>query len=690
MLSGARNALRRDPVQLVLTSTALLFTELLVLRWIPANVIYIGFFANYLLMASFLGIGLGILLGRRYPLSGLSPFPVLLLLVVGLVVHEKLDVQFKASNEIFFGLAESHSADANFIVLPLMFVLVAALLAALALPLGGLLRSQPPLRAYALDIGGSIAGIVLFALLSALSLPPVSWFGVLAILFLGLALRHPLTGRTLVNAGLMVAVIVVIIGAARSGDEWSPYYRITVTQAAGADATILVNGIPHQTLHEVRSAQPSGEPFYEQVYRWFPGRTFGSALIVGAGSGTDVAYGLAHGIRRIDAVEIDPRILEIGVARHPDRPYADPAVRTHVNDGRAFLRTSTDRYDLIVFALPDSLTLVSTSANLRLESYLFTAEAFASARDHLTSGGVFVLYNYYRQPWLLEKIAGMLGDVFGEPPVVRSYGGANGSAAVLLAGARPDVADGGAVALARSADPGMPGPATDDWPFLYLREHAIDPNYLAALAFVILATLVATGLATRVSQVPLSAFSPHFFALGAAFLLLETRSLATFGLLFGTTWVVNALVFVAILLSVLLAILVNARFRPRPGPLYAGLGIALAVAYLLPPASLLIDPPAARYAAAAVVAFAPVFLANLVFTTSFRETKSADMAFASNLIGATVGGVLEYAALITGYRGLLAVVALLYAAAWLFGGPLGILGDRKIRDRPVGSPGSTG
>ena len=669
---------RRDGVQLVLTSTVLLFTELLVLRWIPANVIYIGFFANYLLMASFLGIGLGILVGRRYPVRWPSPFPALLLIVVGLVLHEKLDVQFKASNEIFFGLAESHSADANFVVLPLVFVLVTALLAALALPLGGLLRSQPPLRAYALDIAGSIAGIVLFALLSAFSLPPVTWFSVLAALFVALALRNPPNRRTFVNAGLLAAVIVVIIGSTRSVDQWSPYYRITINEVAGYETTLLVNGIPHQALHQVQVDRPSSELIYDQVYRWYPRRTFDRALIVGAGSGSDVAYGLAHGVRGIDAVEIDPRILEIGVDRHPDRPYADPRVRAHVNDGRAFLRASTDRYDLIVFALPDSLTLVSTSANLRLESFLFTEEAFASARDHLASGGVFVLYNYYRQPWLLDKIAGMLGDVFGEPPVVQSYGGLNGSAAVLLAGARPEVLDGSVIAPFRAADAGMPGPATDDWPFLYLRERAIDPNYIAALAFVIMVTLVATGLATRLTKTPVAAFSPHFFVLGAAFLLLETRSLATFGLLFGTTWVVNAFVFVAILCSVLLAILVNARYRPRPAPLYIVLGLSLALAFLLPPASLLIDPPAIRYLVAAAVAFAPVFLANLVFTTSFRETKSADMAFASNLIGATVGGVLEYAALITGYRGLLVIVALLYAAAWLFGARVRLLGDRGM------------
>ena len=57
-------ALRGHGVRLFLTSATLLFVELLLIRWIPANVTYIGFFTNFLLMASFLGIGLGILLGR--------------------------------------------------------------------------------------------------------------------------------------------------------------------------------------------------------------------------------------------------------------------------------------------------------------------------------------------------------------------------------------------------------------------------------------------------------------------------------------------------------------------------------------------------------------------------------------------------------------------------------------------------
>jgi hypothetical protein len=624
-------------------------------------------------MASFLGIGLGILLGRTVQ-PKVSLFPGFLAVVVAVILHEKLELQFKTGNEIFFGLAESHAADANVIVLPIVFALVVVVLMALALPLGGLLRSQPPLRAYALDIAGSILGIVAFSLLAALSFPPGVWLAALTLLVVALELRHAARWPAALNLVIMVGVAYAATAYGHPGEVWSPYYRIYIQQPPGSDASIYVNGIPHQAMHpvSVQTAQP--EAFYDKVYERFPGRVFAHALIVGAGSGTDVSYAIAHRVAAIDAVEIDPTILEIGVEQHPDRPYDVPWVGRHINDGRAYLRTDDVRYDLIIFALPDSLTLVSTTANLRLESYLFTEEAFASARDHLTSDGVFVLYNYYRQPWLLDKIAGMLTDVFGAQPAISEFNVGIGSAAVLMSG--PAIGGNGA-GPARAAPP---APATDDWPFLYLRERAIDPAYLAALGFVLAFAVIGTLLVARESRTPVAAFSPHFFVLGTAFLLLETRSLATFGLLFGTTWIVNALVFVAILLSVLLAIVANARWRPRRSPLYAGLGLALGVAFLLPPSALLIDPAWLRYGLSAIVAFAPVFFANLVFTRSFRDTRSADMAFASNLIGATLGGVLEYLALITGYRGLLLVVAGLYLAAFVLGSRVRVLGDRPVSD----------
>ena len=671
-------ALRGPGLRLVLTSATLLFVELVLLRWIPANVTYIGFFSNFVLMASFLGIGVGVLLGRRFATVSWSPFPVLLLLVVALILGAKLDVQIRSSSEIFFGLAESHAADTNFLVLPLVFVLVAAVMGALALPLGSLLRSMPPLRAYALDITGSIGGIALFTGLSVLSLQPPVWFGVLALLLAGLALTRPLSRFSLVNGAFVVATFGLVIGATASGDLWSPYYRITVQRPAGSDATISVNGIPHQAMHAVQMGQPAAEPFYDQIYQWFPGRSFGHALVVGAGSGTDTAYALANRVQAVDAVEIDPRILELGEREHPDHPYSDPRVHEYVDDGRAFLRSSADRYDLIVFALPDSLTLVSTSANVRLESFLFTREAFASARDHLAPNGVFVLYNYYRQPWLLAKIEGMLADVFGAEPLVREYDGPIGSAAVLAASPAVLHVSAQASLLSPTSAGERPAAATDDWPFLYLRDRAIASYYVLALAFVLLVAGVMTVLAARIVSAPMAAFSPHFFLLGAAFLLLETRSLTIFSLLFGTTWTVNAMAFAAILLSVLLAIGVNALTKPPRLALFSGLGATLVLAYVLPPSALLFDPAWLRYLAAAVIAFAPVFFANLVFTSSFRDTRTADMAFASNLIGAMIGGVLEYAALVTGYQALLIIVAVIYAAAYVAGSRVRLFADRRL------------
>ena len=671
-------AFRRPGLRLVLTSGTLLFVELVLLRWIPANVTYIGFFSNFLLMASFLGIGVGILLGRRFANVAWSPFPGLLLVVVGLILGAKLDVQLRATNEIFFGLSESHAADVNFVVLPLVFVLVALVMGALALPLGSLLRSMPPLRAYALDIVGSIGGIALFTGLSVLSTEPPVWFGVLALLLTGLALARRLTRFSLINAAFVLATFGLVLGATASGDLWSPYYRITVQRPPGSDTTISVNGIPHQAMHAVEAVPTSAESFYDQIYQWFPGRSFGRALVIGAGSGTDTAYALANHVQAIDAVEIDPRILDLGEREHPDHPYSDPRVHEYVDDGRAFLRSSSDRYDLIVFALPDSLTLVSTSANIRLESFLFTREAFASARDHLAPNGVFVLYNYYRQPWLLAKIEGMLVDVFQTQPRVRRYDAAIGSAAVLAASATGFPVSGQAPLVSAASSTESPSAATDDWPFLYLRDRAIAPYYLIALAFVLLVAGVGTALAARVTAAPLAAFSPHFFLLGAAFLLLETRSLTIFSLLFGTTWTVNAMAFAAILASVLLAIAVNAVTRPPRLVLYSGLAVALVIAYVLPPSALLFDPAWLRYLAAAVIAFAPVFFANLVFTASFRDTRTADMAFASNLIGAMVGGVLEYAALVTGYQALLIVVAVLYGGAYLAGSRVRLFADDRL------------
>jgi hypothetical protein len=676
---------------LLLTSATVLFVELLLIRWIPANVRYVGFFSNFLLMASFLGIGLGILLGRRGVRLPISPFPLLLLATVLLVYGAQLNIQARDPNEVFFGLDASTSADANFVVLPLLVVLVTALTAALALPLGPLLRSMAPLKAYAIDIAGSMIGIAGFAVLGFLATDPSVWFAVVGLLLLANALGSGVTPWSAIGGACMTLVVVAsAIVANASGDLWSPYYRISAwtadgdrtsirEPAAGPPFGLSVDGIPHQGILD--SVGAANSQTHDQAYRWFPARNFDRVLVIGAGSGSDVALALARGARRVDAVEIDPALAWIGSRYHPEHVYADPRVTVHVNDGRAFLEATDLQYDLIIYGQTDSLTIASSTANIRLESFLMTEESFAAARSRLAPDGLFVMYNLYREPWIVAKLDSMLGSVFGSERLVRLVGRAE---AVLAAGPAVEALDGGPPP-GDAVDPlpaiGRPDPrhATDDWPFLYLRTATIAPYYIAALGFLLLFAILGILGATRVTATPIRRFSPHFFVLGIAFMLLETKSLVSFSLLFGTTWVVNAMAFFAILASVLLAIVINVRFGPRnPVALYVALFVAIAVAYLVPPDSLLVEPAELRYLIAAAIAFAPVFCANLVFTHSFRDTDAADMAFASNLIGAMVGGALEYVALLTGFRSLLLIVSLLYGAAFLLARTFRILADRDL------------
>ena len=662
-----------DPrVRLFLTSSAVLFVELFLIRWIPSNVVYFGFFTNLILIASFLGMGLGIILGRRNVGPRLAPFPILFFIVIGVISAAQLNVTVAASNDVLLGGSVASGVEANIAMLIGVFALVVAAMAALALPLGWLLRSMPPLRAYAIDITGSLAGIAAFTAMSFAGVGPAGWTVVVALLITLLALGRGVTAWSFVSAAAIVACLLL---TSTTTDLWSPYQRLTLKQLP-TEMLVAANGVPHQgfptTKHPLNG-------FYPQVGEWYPGHKFDDVLIIGAGTGNDVAMAELRGDGSIDAVEIDPTIHRVGEDLNAYRPYQDPRVTTSIDDGRAFLNKTDKRYDLVVLALTDSLTLFSSTGNVRLESFLYTREAFQAVRDHLKPDGMFVLYNFYREEWLVDRLGSMLVETFGRPTMVSRFDDGWEIGAVLANGPGLSGALGVPAGVElMSARPSGTVP-TDDWPFLYMFEPGIATPFLVVLVLVLSLAAAAVLTASRWAGLSVRRFSPHFFLLGAAFLLLETRALVSFGLLFGNTWVVNALVFFAILLSVLASIGVASRLpRRSPAIWYAALFASLLITWFVPPSSLLVDPPIARYALAAALTFAPVFFANLCFTYSFRDSPSADMSFASNLLGAVVGGAIEYVALITGYQALAVIVAVLYLAAYGAVRWLPMLADREL------------
>ena len=664
--------------RLIVASALMLFVQLALIRWTGANLVHLSYFSNLILLASFLGIGLGFLRSRTSNDLG-RYVPIGLLILVAFIMVFPARIEGSSTDLIFFTEVRPTGLP-TWVSLPLVFIVIAITMTGFGEITGRAFREFKALDAYRWDIIGSILGTLSFTLIAFLRAPSWIWpIVTLVALWLLYGPRLPWVSRI----AMVLIIGTLVVEALMAGISWSPYYKVhTEIQNAGTInefTNIQVNGIPHQNVMDVQQ-RLKAEPVYGRPYERAIDNPLNNVLVVGAGTGTDVALALARGAKHVDAVEIDPRIQQIGSQVNPNKPYDDPRVSVHINDGRAFLSSNDTKYDLILFALPDSLTLVSGASQLRLESYLFTKESITAARDHLTDDGVFAMYNYYREPWLINRLAGTLDEVFGHAPCLDTFTAVQSLAAITI-GKQADNAvcapaatwDRASIAAAAQE---IPVPAVDDRPFLYLKTQTIPDIYLIVIALILAVSLI--GI--RIFGGPLRAMRGYgdLFFMGAAFLLLETRSITTFALLFGTTWLVNALVFTGVLVAVLLAIEVTQRARkPIPRPfIITALFASLLVAFLIPNEMLLGLAVPLRLLFAVAIAFAPVFFANLLFTSRFKNAANPTAAFAANLFGAMIGGCLEYLSLILGYQWLLAVAAGLYLIAVL-------VGQRQASKSPV-------
>jgi spermidine synthase len=424
-----------------LVSGLVLFLELACIRWFPAHVLYLTFFTNAVLLAAFVGMSVGCLLADRPArLLRHTPFFLALALGSGLAVvqlrgeiEQHINVADQSNPDVvFFGGEASVLKQVEFrfpleVVLGVFFVLIALVMVGPGQEMGRAFNRVPNRgRAYALNLLGSLAGILLFAAGSMVELPPVAWFGVCALGLVWFLSRGPGRPSIVSHAFLATAVALALFtsgvlptGELKPRTTWSPYYRIDYEPV---DQAIATNLIGHQQI------QPRGEPsvepyalpylFRRDVGAW---PEYRRVLIIGAGSGNDLSRALqwCPADARIDAVEIDPVIQRLGAKHHPDQPYADPRVTLHLNDGRNFLRRApAGEYDLVVFALIDSLVLQSGYSNLRLESYLFTTEAFRDVRRVLKPTGVAAVYNFFRQGWIAARLRDELKAAFAADPVM--------------------------------------------------------------------------------------------------------------------------------------------------------------------------------------------------------------------------------------------------------------------------------
>jgi spermidine synthase len=695
---------------LFLISVLGLFLELLLIRWIGTEIRIFAYLQNTVLVVCFLGLGMGCLTCRQpFRLREiLIPLTVLVLLLAlpptrwalgqiseMLSLFSDFVIWYHGSAASSF---EAVAAVVSGLVLTfLLMVLIWDMFVPIGRLLGKLLDDHPrPIWAYSVNVAGSLVGIWLFVLLSALYQPPFAWFAVAAVLMLPFVRED---GKPpLLDLGLLTGIVALswIAGWLPEAREvwWSPYQKLAVyemrAQSQVGQYVIHVNNVGYQAILDLRPEATTDPRTYPPELRGLSQYDLPALLhpqprrmlIVGAGSGNDAAGAVRNGVAEVVAVEIDPAIVRLGRAYHPERPYNDhPAVEVVIDDARSYFASSPERsFDVIAFGLLDSHTTTSMT-NARLDHYVYTRESIQRARQLLKEDGVLVLSFHAQKPFIADRLAGVLKETFGEEPLsfripISGYGWGG---AMFVAGDQaairqqlernPRLKE--RIAAWQAAEPtvlaGAARLATDDWPYLYLEKPMIPLLHFCLAG--LLGLLLWRGI--RQLQVPglLRGWDRsywHFFFLGAAFLLLEVQNISKAAVVLGNTWEVNAVIISGILALVLLANLVVARLPGLPvGPVYVLLLGTCVGLYFLDISQFAFLPYTQRALLVGSLTSLPMLFSGIVFIRSFAAASRKDLALGANLIGALVGGLLQSVTFLVGVKALLVLVAALYFAAFL-------------------------
>ena len=290
-----------------------------------------------------------------------------------------------------------------------------------------------------------------------------------------------------------------------------------------------------------------------------------------------------------------------------------------MDDARAFIERTHEKYDLIVYSILDSHTTSSYYTNIRLDNYVYTLESIQRTRELLNPDGVFVLSFSSERPWFAGRLRGIVEQAFERSPLMvhvapEFFIVGNGDRIARTLAGNPELQrfiDSRSTVQVAAATP-----STDDWPYLYQQNRGV-PSVVWLLSIGL--TLVC-WLTFRRLKASREGIQWHFFFLGAAFMLLEVQVVSKAALLFGTTWLVNSIVISSMLAFILLSNLVASRFPKFPrGIAYLGLFATLALSYLLSARGLFFESMAVRGLAATALYCSPVFFAGLIFIASFRE-----------------------------------------------------------------------
>ena len=662
-----------------------LFLELSIIRWQGTVFEFFAFYKNFGLLACFVGLGLG------YALAGRGNIPLVLTIPVmawqfafmtllrfaggGWVLHainrmpmrEQLNMGMDNSTSLVQVFAVYFLLAVVFLITTLIFIPVGQLC-------GALMQRRPSLRAYGLNLLGSLAGVILMLAVSFLWTPPLVWFSVCCLLIIFFTVRTP---RCLIMGAAFTIVCMIVLDWPVSPlwqRIYTPYQLLELGHEEATGETMLrAAGQYYQRILDLSSPTTdrlkSIRNYYDFAYK---AHKVDDVAIVGAGTGNDVAAALRSGAGRVDAIEIDPAILSTGYAVHPEKPYRDPRVHTILNDARSFLRNSPNRYDMIVYGLLDSHTLLSQASSVRLDSFVYTVEGLREAKTRLKDGGVLSLSFCVLSPELGRKIFLMMQAAFDgrAPRCVRA--GYDGSVIFMESNdpkwAIPSslIQDSGfqEITAYYNSPTLVADVSTDDWPFFYMPKRVYPVSYVWLICQILLLSVFITG--NFFSEKPQFSHLPFFF-LGVGFMLVETKAITEMGLTFGNTWQIIGVVIASILIMAFLANTVVRRLNiKRPQIAYLILCATLVLGWSLARTGGLPSTLMGRLGTA-IVLTCPLFFSGIVFSSLLPSSEDLPGIMAMNLLGAVCGGLLEYNSMYFGFQSLYLMAIGCYVLAFVAG-----------------------
>ncbi len=681
--------------RLALISLLSLFLEMLMIRWISSEIRVFAYFKNLVLVACFLGFGLGCYLWRRRVqlMAMIAPLVVLTVILKTPLsplrrIVGALPEMLGGSTEVrIWGVPSMPTSWPGTLLALAVMVPLFAVIAMMFVPMGQLVgwyleKASNGVTAYSVNVLASLAGIGGYTLLCFLYQPPVVWIAVAGVLAVLAFWRKPGARWALAASFLACVLLLAVRDHRQTTTYWSPYQKLDLrpNYEDGTITTYTLNTndswyqqVVNLSAEFIQSRpaafreRPAAFRAYNVPYQFYASPP--AVLVLGSGMGNDVAAALRNGAGRVVAVEIDPLILKLGRELHFEHPYQSPRTQVVLDDARSYIQNSRDQFDMIVFSLLDSHTTASYYSNIRIDNFVYTREALARAKQLLKPDGLFVVKFQVDTPWVVGRLYGLMKETFGDDPVqfqietTRYDTGGH----FFIGGSRPRIEQAmtspvlaGFVQSHAGVATELSRPTTDDWPYFYQHE----PGIPISVILVSVAVLLTFGWFLRQTTRTEGSVDLHFLLLGAGFMLLEAQIVSRMALLFGTTWLVNSIVVSGLLCLIVAANVVYQRFPGlRVRWAYAGLFVTLPVSFAVPTERLFFESFAVRALVSTLALCLPVLFAGIVFVSSFARANFQGSALGANLFGSLAGGLLESLSLWFGLKSLVVLAAVIYAGS---------------------------